>query len=213
MLRAMRKSETEETPLQDLAGFSDEALVSAHQAGDSMAFEHLFKRYGPLVKNRASKSATHSLPYDDLLQEGMVGLFKAVQAFDVKKTVPFAAFATMLVEHQIADAVKRELREKNRILSDALSLHILREDESAGEKPALESNEDVLQRLIASEHDEALQKQLRMTLSVKEYQVLNLRLKGYSYEQIAASQQLSSKQVDNSLQRAKRKLKEAAFLE
>lgn len=209
----MQKSETEQIPLQELSTISDEALVSAHQAGDTTAFEHLFKRYGPLVKNRASESATHTLPYDDLLQEGMVGLFKAVQAFDEQKAVPFAAFATTVVEHQIADAVKREQRVKNRILSNAVSLQTLRDDESEGERVTLVSKEDLLQRLIVREHDAALQKQLRAALSAKEYEVLNLRVKGYSYEQIAASRGLSSKQVDNSLQRAKRKLKAAAFLE
>lgn len=208
----MRKNNAGKTPSKPAHKPSDEELVLAHQSGDATAFERLFRRYSPLVKNRAALSVSDTLPYEDLLQEGMVGLFKAVQAYDAAKSVPFAAFATTVIENQVADAVKREQRIKNRILSDAISWQALNDEVAEHDAQALESQEDLLQLLIIREHDFAIQKQLQEILSKNEYAVLSLRLKGYSYDQIAELKKLSSKQVDNSLQRAKRKIKTAGFL-
>lgn len=208
----MKSSANEKDHAQTAPIVSDEELVESYRAGDGLAFERLSRRYRPLLKNRAAQAAGGTLLYDDLLQEGMLGLFKAVQKFEPGKGVPFAAFAKMLVEHQILDAVKHEQREKNRIVSDAVSLQALSEDEYSEQSLTSASAEDVLQKLIVHEHDAALQKSLSDLLSSTELEVINLRMKGFTYEQIAERAGLSNKQVDNSLQRAKRKLKAAAFL-
>lgn len=208
----MKSSANEKDHAKTAPIVSDEELVESYRAGDGLAFERLSRRYRPLLKNRAAQAAGGTLLYDDLLQEGMLGLFKAVQKFEPGKGVPFAAFAKMLVEHQILDAVKHEQREKNRIVSDAVSLQALSEDEYREQSLTSASAEDVLQKLIVHEHDAALQKSLSDLLSSTELEVINLRMKGFTYEQIAERAGLSNKQVDNSLQRAKRKLKAAAFL-
>lgn len=197
---------------RDKIKLSDEALVAAHKSGDSQAFEKLFRRYNPLLKKLAGSASSPLLPYEDLLQEGMLGLFSAVQNFDEDKGVPFSAFAKLLVERRVCDALKHENRGKNRILSDAVSLQNMREIDEHYEAVLLETDEDLLQKLISRENDRAIQKSLETLLSKQEYLVLSLRMKSYAYEQIAEQCQLTVKQVDNSLQRAKRKLKAADFL-
>lgn len=186
---------------------SDAELVERQRKGDEQAFEALFERYCPLVKNRAAQGEEAGLAYEDLLQEGMVGLFKAVRAYDPSKSVPFAAFASQVVENQIADAIKKMRRKKHRILSDALSLQKLRDSGAEKALPQVDEEELILQKLLAKDRRLALGRALRARLSAAEYEVLNLRLAARSYAQIARELGLSEKQVDNCLQRAKRKLR------
>ena len=183
--------------------FSDEMLVALFRKGDSSALEELFRRYLPLAKSRAARYRYPGVDAEDLVQEGMIGLFKAIRHFDPARQVPFRSFAFRCVSNQVSSAARAALNQKDP-LWDYTSLSSEYEDESlAG------CQEDPQATLAREEELAALRGRISSLLSAFEKETLQLYLCGYSYQDMASLLGCTPKAVDNSIQRVRRKLKSA----
>ena len=188
---------------------SDEELIRKMREGDEMAEEALLKRYKPLVLSRARAFYLTGGDRDDLVQEGMLGCYKAVCSFDKEKDVSFASFADLCIRRQIYSAVKLSNRKKHLPLNSSLSLDSPSDKESTS--TVMESLNDIKtldpeQLFIGQESFEEIAAAINSDLSKMEKQVLSLYLSGQSYQQIAAELNKPVKSVDNAIQRMKKKL-------
>ena len=188
---------------------TDEALIARIRQGDDEAERLLYERYKQLVRSRAHSYFLIGADHEDLVQEGMLGLYKAVCEYDSGKAASFKSFAELCVTRQILSAIKHATRKKHSPLNNYVSLN--RSDTPDGDLTLLDTvrslsvadPEDVI---IGRENFEQLVRYLTSVLSSMEQRVLNLYLCGYSYPQIAAQLGKPLKSVDNAMQRVKRKL-------
>ena len=186
---------------------SDADLVKLAQTGNSEAIEQLLERYKPLVRARSSEFFMPGSDRDDVVQEGMIGLFKAIRTYKTDSQLPFASFASTCVQTQIIDAVRRAAR--NTPLNQSLSLQALLNQNDEPGKSFLETVETTLinpeQAVIGKEEKADLQGFLRSELSPLELESVQLLVLGKSYQEIAETLNVSVKSIDNALQRARRK--------
>jgi RNA polymerase sporulation-specific sigma factor len=190
----------------------DEELVVLSRAGCREATEHLLRKYRGLVESKARTFFLAGAERDDVIQEGMIGLFKAIRDFRAEKMVAFRHFAETCVTRQIITATKTATRKKHRVLSASLSLDAPGDDSSTdaletpwpGVRCASSPEQIVLGRHVAHEIDS----RMRSALSQLECIALSAYVAGRSYHEIAEKLRMSPKQIDNALQRAKRKMKE-----
>ena len=188
---------------------SDEALIARIRQGDRTAEGLLYDRYKQLVRSRAHSYFLIGADHEDLVQEGMIGLYKAVCEYDESKAASFKSFAELCITRQILSAIKQAMRKKHGPLNNYVSLN--RSETSDGDLTLLDTvrslsvadPEDVV---IGRENFDQLVQHLNNVLSPMEQRVLNLYLCGYSYPQIAAKLEKPAKSVDNAMQRVKRKL-------
>jgi len=160
----------------------------------------LIKAFMPLIQKKAKNVSVSGLDYDDLVQEGLIGLFNALETFDSTRGVSFSTYAITCINNCVADAIKKAARKKHLPLSGYLSLS--EDDENmltSGYTP-----EDIA---IANEEYTALQNKINDDLSDFERDVLALYLEGYDYIAVAQKLNTTPKSVDNALQRARNKLK------
>lgn len=191
---------------------SDEDLVHRGRRGDSMAFEHLFSRYKAMVNSKSRAYFLVGADRDDLIQEGMIGLFKAMRDFDNKKECKFGYFAELCVTRQIITAVKTATRLKHSPLNTYISLNKpVFEDESQTTYGELISNGECNPELLILEDEmkQDMKNIINKHLSDLEKKVLYHYLKGLSYVEIAEKVDISVKSTDNALQRIKKKLNRA----
>ncbi|HEU4752915.1 MAG TPA: RNA polymerase sporulation sigma factor SigH [Armatimonadota bacterium] len=193
---------------RSLTSLSDEEVLALARAGSRPAVEHLLSRYRPLVEGKARSFFVSGADHEDVVQEGMIGLFKAIRDYQADRLVRFRAFAEICITRQIISAVKTASRRKHLPLNRYVPLH-----RPWGDEEALLS--DVLPDrccfepeavLLGEGLSESLERAGRANLSELERQVIRFRLEGKSYEQMAAELKCRPKCVDNALQRAKRKL-------
>ncbi len=186
----------------------DEELVLDAQNGSEDALETLMKRYKGLVNKISRCYFLVGGDIEDIIQEGTIGLYKAIKHFSQQKNASFKTFAATCIKHQIQSAVKIASNEKNKVLSTAISIaEQVHEDDE-------EDNEIVLPSEIPSPDDmlleregmEELKQVIIDTLSPLEYKILTLYLKGYKYNEIAEMAKISKKSIDNGLTRIKNKL-------
>jgi RNA polymerase sporulation-specific sigma factor len=179
----------------------DEVLVTSAQRGDTRSFEELLRRYKSMVKNKSRGNVPPGLEREDILQEGMIGLFKAIRDYSPASGAPFGAFADMCVDRQITTAIRSAMRKKHTPLN--LSLPLDASEAMAGNDMMRDYRAvNPLKSLIDKEEFG----RVRGTLTEREATVLGLRLNGKSYHEISASLGISTKAVGNALQRAKTKL-------
>jgi RNA polymerase sporulation-specific sigma factor len=193
---------------------SDEELVRNAQRGNILSAEQLLARYRPLVENKARSYFLLGADHDDVVQEGMIGLFKAIRDYRDDRLSRFRAFADLCVTRQIITAVKSAMRQKHLPLNAYISLYqcpgtdygadgILLDciaDSGYGDPAlALFQQRDAAYRLEAA----------RQALSPLESRVLECYLEGKSYREMSAELRCQPKTVDNALQRVKRKLGDA----
>ncbi|MBQ2780100.1 MAG: sigma-70 family RNA polymerase sigma factor [Clostridia bacterium] len=173
---------------------SDEELVSAYLSGDELAFAILVQRYTPLIRAQSSYFSVSLSEYEDLKQEGMLGLLSAVRAFEPQRGRSFRSFALVC--------------SRNRMLSSVRNRHVVVEPMSDEELAAFPSelDADPAHRLQKQEDTANLRRWLHNRLSKLEYPVLYLFLNGQSYEQIAEALSVTEKAVDNALQRIRKKI-------
>lgn len=172
--------------------YSDEELVTLAKSGDRQAVSELISRYICTVEQRA-KSFANAVP-DDLIQEGLMGLLKAVQTFDSSKNAGFYTYATVCVKNRMISAYK-----KYSVNFDEVS-----QDEAAeGHDPA-DIPENIL---LEKERLDELYDKIYSALSELEWRVFQMYLSGLAYDRIAAKLNTSKKTVDNAMQRVRRKLK------
>ena len=181
---------------------TDEQLVKRAQAGDNQSMEELLNRYRGLVRSRARGYFLIGAEPEDLLQEGMIGLFKAVRDYSESRNVPFSAFAALCVNRQFSTAVKAALRDKHKPLNNYISLS----EPGDGDPLKLWAPDDPESIVEGREDLRSLLEKIDRLLSPLEKKVLNVYLKGASYAEISEALGISRKQTDNALQRIKKKL-------
>ena len=197
------------------ADMADEALLTAIHAGDARAEEALYERYKPVVRSRARTYFLMGADREDLIQEGMIGLYKAVCDFDAARQTSFRAFAELCITRQIISAIKSATRKKHMPLNTYVSLNrtVYDDDSDRTLIDVLESAHvsDPEAMYIGRENYEAMADSIRRSLTRLEKQALGLYLTGMSYQQIAETMARSVKCVDNAIQRVKRKLEASYF--
>ena len=194
----------------DYANLSDEELVELSASGDRRATEHLLSKYKNLVKNRAKAYFLVGADRDDIVQEGMIGLFKAIRDFDITKQASFLGFAEVCIKRQIITAVKASTRQKHLPLNSYISLS----DPVYEDNPELSLLDKIAQRdsvgpeemFLRREMAEHIGTEIENKLSSLEKTVLSLYLSGMNYQEIAIELNRTPKSIDNALQRIKRKL-------
>jgi RNA polymerase sporulation-specific sigma factor len=191
---------------------TDEELIALFRDGDQEAMEKLLIKYKEMVLGKARSMYILGGDSDDLIQEGMLGLFKAVRDYDSGRDASFRTFAQLCVTRQLYTAVKASSRKKHLPLNTAISLsRPVREDGEEEEEflDCLEadasSNPEVY--LIGQEEMERLEEKIERELSPFEKQVLELHLTGMGYVEIAHVLNRDEKSTDNALQRIRTKLK------
>ncbi len=187
---------------------SDEELASLAQNNDEMAVNTLLKKYKSLVNQIARSYFLTGGDMEDIVQEGMIGLYKAIMHFKNTKSASFKTFASTCIKNQVQSAVRVASSEKNKVLSSAIpiidQLNSDEEDEKEIIFPSDLPSPD--EKLIEKESLKEIMTKIKETLSSLELKVLTLYLKGYSYNEIAKISNLNKKSIDNALTRIKNKL-------
>lgn len=189
---------------------TDEEVVGLAQNGDEQAVEYILEKYKALVKARVRAYFLMGADKEDLLQEGMIGLFKAIRDFSKDKQSNFAGFADLCATRQIVTAIKTATRQKHMPLNNYVSLNKpVYTDES--ERTLLDSVSQAIvsdpeQIVINEEEYNRTSMKILSSLSDFEKDVLELYLQGRSYNEIAMQQNRSAKSIDNALQRIKKKV-------
>lgn len=187
----------------------DDNMVFKAKVGDEKSINHIIRKYRNFVRAKAKPFFIVGADKEDILQEGMIGLFKAIRDYDEEKTVSFRAFAELCVTRQIITAVKTATRQKHIPLNSYISLNKpVNEEEPDRTLMDTMKNEEINDPEQLTINKEAMQLIVEKTkemLSDFETKVLSLYLKGYSYQEISAKLGKHSKSVDNALQRIKRK--------
>ena len=190
---------------------ADETLAQRAKNGDDEALADLIERYTPLVCMRARAYARGVMDVDDVYQEGMIALLKAVRNYREDTAGSFRTFAAVCVNNKMLSAVTAHMRDKNAPMRSYLSLsgREIPEDLLAAVSPETDPEKLV----IASEASAARYRRIENLLSPFERQVLRLYLSSYSYEEMSRQLGSSTKAVDNALQRVRRKLRNVFTLD
>jgi len=189
----------------------DGYLIALAKQGDPTSYDRLVRRYYGFVRLKASSYFIAGGDSDDLIQEGLVGLYKAIRDYRTDRESSFRNFAELCITRQIITAVKTATRNKHVPLNQYVSFASTPAGASDGE-PTLDevlpgpSVHDPVNQVISSEELRALVGCLSTALSDLESRVLTLYLDGYSYEQVGERVGCDTKTVDNALQRVKRKI-------
>lgn len=192
-------------------GMMDEEVVRYAKGGSSQATEHLLSKYRGIVEGKARSYFLIGADHDDIVQEGMIGLYKAIRDFRNDKLLPFRAFAELCISRQIFTAIKAATRQKHIPLNSYVSLHasLFDSDSDRTLLDTLAENNDKAdpeQLVITQQFSDDLRHRIRHDLSDLESAVLRGHLEGKSYQEIAQGLRRRVKSVDNALQRAKRKI-------
>jgi RNA polymerase sporulation-specific sigma factor len=192
---------------------ADEDLVARYQGGDQVALEELVRRYRRFARSKARTYFLVGADSDDIEQEGMIGLYKAVRDFRSDRESGFRAFAELCVTRQVISAVKGANRRKHQPMNRYVSISGVYGGETEHERAV----EDLLDdHNVVDPADEVCQRErmadmasmMRELLSGLEVEVLGLYVEGRSYQEISQSLGRHVKSIDNALQRIKRKLEQ-----
>lgn len=190
---------------------SDETLIDMYRVGNETAIETLFDRYKNLVRKKAKAMYIAGGDSDDLIQEGMIGLYKAARGYDESKGT-FCSFASLCIDRQIMTAVTASNREKNVPLNNYVSFEMPAYNDDDNENvmkladvitPAADQNPEFI--FIDNEYTRTFEEKLQKELSSLEKKVLHYHMEGKDYRQIAQILDKPAKSIDNALQRIKAK--------
>lgn len=199
-----------ETYYSKLEMLDDDAIIQLIQGGNGHALDYLIHKYRSFVRAKARTYFLIGADKEDIVQEGMIGLYKAIRDFDGEKLSSFKGFAELCITRQIITAVKTATRQKHIPLNSYVSLDKPIYDEEsdrtlldviAGSKAI-----DPQELLVNRERYGDMEDKLSELLSSLEQQVLNLYLDGQTYQEISVELKRHVKSIDNALQRIKRKL-------
>ena len=193
--------------------YSDEELIVRLRDGEAQITDYIMEKYKNLVKSKAKSMYILGADREDLIQEGMIGLFKAIRDYDIGRDASFFTFADLCVSRQMYTAVQAAGRQKHAPLNTYISLYANMSGQEDGEEREMindiisqaEKNPEEL--LIDRENLELLEKAIDKELSGFEKQVLDLYLTGMKYTQIAKVLGRDDKSTDNALQRIKSKIR------
>lgn len=187
---------------------TDEELVSFAKNGDKDVLEYLLSKYKEIVDIKVNKYFIIGAEREDIVQEGMIGLYKAIKSFNIDKDSSFKSFANLCVERQLITAIKTSNRQKHMPLNNSISLNINAYDDDDTEMMELfnsKTAEDPLDTITKKEYYKIIGTKIDENLSAFEKQVLNRFAKGESYVQIAKQLDAPIKSVDNAIQRIRKK--------
>ncbi len=190
----------------------DHYLIALAKQGNASAYDRIVRRYYGFVRLKASSYFLAGGDADDLIQEGLVGLYKAIRDYRSDRESSFRNFAELCITRQIITAVKTSTRNKHAPLNQYVSFSSTPAGASADGEPTLDEMlpgspiHDPVNQVISSEELRALVACISTTLSELESRVLALYLDGHSYEEVGRRIGCDCKTVDNALQRVKRKV-------
>lgn len=188
--------------------FTDEQLIKKLREGDVKIMEYILDKYKPLVRKKANAMYLIGGDTDDLIQEGMIGLFKAIRDFREERESSFFHFAELCINRQIYSAVEASNRKKHAPLNSYVSFYSETGEEGKTVADTLTASEldEPEQLVINQENLNMFLEKIKNKLSKMEREVLDDYLSGLNYQQIAEKQGKSPKAIDNALQRIKTKI-------
>ena len=190
---------------------TDEEIISQIRQGNEQALTYLLNKYKNLVQNKVSRYFIIGAEKEDIIQEGMIGLYKAIKNYDTEKQNTFKTFANMCIERQLITAIKTSNRQKHIPLNSCVSLNVsayTNEDDNNIQLIEIYDDktvEDPLDTMMKKEYYKEIQNALDNSLSDFERKVLDRFIKGESYETIARKVDAPVKSVDNAIQKKKKK--------
>ena len=202
----------------DFNMLSEDIIIEMAQKRDDSAMTYLMEKYKSLVRKKARPLFLIGGDKDDLIQEGMIGLYKAVCNYSNDREASFRTFAEMCISRQIYSAIKSSNRRKNMPLNTYISIYAPEFNINCSSNDGgfmldmfniTEKNPEEI--IIDKENEGFLQKQLFKKLSGMEKEVLNKYLNGMTYQEIALEMDKTPKSIDNALQRIKSKMKQVTI--
>ena len=189
---------------------ADEDLIRIIKSGDKQALNYLIDKYKELVNIKVSKYFMIGAEKEDIIQEGLIGLFKAIKSYDLDKQNSFKTFANLCIERQLITARKTSNRQKHSPLNVYLSLNVSAYDNDETDSSLIDifnSNliEDPLDTITKKEYYETVENTIDKHLSDFEKQVLSKYINGKSYVTIAQELNTPVKSIDNAIQRIRKK--------
>lgn len=196
----------------DYNNMSDEELINSIRADDKKALEFLICKYKDLVNSKVNKYFIIGAEKEDIIQEGLIGLYKAIKDYKDDKQNSFKSFANLCIERQLITAIKSSNRQKHMPLNSYLSLNMPAYEDSDGNADTevmeiLDANiiEDPLDTITKKEYMSNVESVIDTSLSDFEKKVLNRYIQGESYVKIAQKLDAPVKSVDNAIQRIRKK--------
>lgn len=190
------------------SNLTDEQVIKIIKDGDKQALSYLLEKYRDLVNIKVGKYYIIGAEREDTIQEGMIGLYKAIKSFDELKDISFKTFANLCIERQLITAIKTSNRQKHLPLNSYLSLNTAAYDNDGDElidKFDSKTIEDPLDTIMKKEYINEVENAIDKSLSKFEKQVLNRYIQGESYLIIAQKLNAPVKSVDNAIQRIRKK--------
>lgn len=192
----------------DFNTMAENVILNLAKSGDESAINFIMDKYNNIVNMKASRFFAIGIEKEDIIQEGMIGLYKAIQSFDGNKQNSFKSFANMCIERQLITVVKSANRQKNLPLNSAFSLNSpIYEDGDLDAIDILDINlvEDPLDTIANKEYFNQMETKIDENLSDFEKKVLKHYKQGKSYNDIAKEMDTKVKSIDTALQRIKKK--------
>ncbi|MBR3720530.1 MAG: RNA polymerase sporulation sigma factor SigH [Clostridia bacterium] len=188
---------------------TDEAIIKLIHEGDKTALDYIMNKYKEIVNIKVGKYFIIGAEKEDIVQEGLIGLYKAIKNFDTEKENSFKTFANLCIERQLITAIKTSNRQKHMPLNSYLSLNksAYEDDEAESVLDVFETGqiEDPLDTITKKEYYTEIEDAIDKSLSDFEKKVLNRFTKGESYVQIADRLNTPVKSIDNAIQRIRKK--------
>ena len=195
--------------MKSYQALTDEQLIQKLRDGDEKVMDYILNKYKPFVRKKANAMYLIGGETDDLIQEGMIGLFKAIRDYKEEREASFFHFAELCVTRQLYSAVEASNRKKHAPLNFYISFSATEGEEGATLEDMLgtDSLSNPEELVISQENQRIFLDRLRQKLSSFEQEVLDLYLSGMNYQQIAEQMKKSPKSIDNALQRIKGKIR------
>ena len=195
---------------ENYSNMKDEDLIRKIKSGDNDALDYILNKYQEVVNMKVSRYFIIGAEKEDIIQEGLIGLYKAIKSFDPEKQNSFKSFANLCIERQLITAIKSSNRQKHMPLNSYLSLNMSaydNEDDDTSIYDIFDENiiEDPLDTITKKEYYKSVEDIIDKSLSIFEKNVLNELVNGSSYTAIAQKLDSPVKSVDNAIQRIRKK--------
>ena len=181
------------------------SIIKKAKAGDEVSMEYLLKEYLSLVRKKATGLFLMGADKDDLLQEGMIGLFKAILNYDETKEASFDTFAALCINRQMFSAIKGANRKKHKLINEYISIYTEDKEDIPLAIPDEKYNPEVIVTETEALHN--LEDMIRNKLSSMENKVLDMLIEGHSVAYMSKKTGKNAKSVDNAIQRIKSKVR------
>lgn len=181
------------------------SIIKKAKAGDEVSMEYLLKEYSSLVRKKATGLFLMGADKDDLLQEGMIGLFKAILNYDETKEASFDTFAALCINRQMFSAIKGANRKKHKLINEYISIYTEDKEDIPLAIPDEKYNPEVIVTETEALHN--LENMIRNKLSNMESKVLDMLIEGHSVAYMSKKTGKNAKSVDNAIQRIKSKVR------